>query len=384
MKKLTFKVSSPKVERNVNDLIKDINQIPCRFQLDIENGIVTFENVDDSLINTIVKLIDNYYTNFDISIDNSVENEYIEHIVNMLLKTASWALLDMNISERDIGNFIWTTIDEISMNYNNKNNIPFSIGDVVSCNYGTHLYGEISGTNVVAVVVNINITGMAYLVPITNRTYNLTSHSYLTFTVPNDIIYNTNYTVGGTVLLDKGKYVRPERLRKVIGKTSLEFFYKILHQLATTFDFTDIIVDAPTDRVTSESTTTKVVTKSTSKKINYSESALLEEFSSAFDKLDSKKKVEEQIDSFLTDIGMPTSERMIRQSFIIACNINKITYENVILELHNMYPKVSEDIIKANLKGNFKKWLEQYPELTKKCPLISFMAVLKVFAKIFT
>jgi hypothetical protein len=48
-----------------------------------------------------------------------------------------------------------------------------------------------------------------------------------------------------------------------------------------------------------------------------------------------------------------------------------------------MYPEVNEDIIKASLKENFKKWLKQYPELAKKCPKLSLMSVLKTFAKRF-
>ena len=88
------------------------------------------------------------------------------------------------------------------------------------------------------------------------------------------------------------------------------------------------------------------------------------------------KKIDEQVDAFLANIGMLTN----RQSFVIACDIDKITYENVILELHNM---LKEEIIKNALKNNFKKWLEHYPELAKKCPKLSLMSVLKAFAKRF-
>ena len=49
---------------------------------------------------------------------------------------------------------------------------------------------------------------------------------------------------------------------------------------------------------------------------------------------------------------------MVTQSFVVACDIKRINYENVILELHNMFTKVKEDIIKSILKENFKKWLD--------------------------
>lgn len=110
---------------------------------------------------------------------------------------------------------------------------------------------------------------------------------------------------------------------------------------------------------------------------------MLEAIGFAFDKLDASKPVGEQIESFLTDIGMTTTERMVTQSFIIACDIKKINYENVLLGLHEEFPKVKEEIIKNILKEAFKNWLEKYPTLAEKCPKISLMAVLKVFAKKF-
>lgn len=434
MKKLTFKVSTPK-EGSIIALIKEVNKFTCRIQIDVENGLVTVENVSDTMIDAVIELIDNYYTLLGVDIDNSVnsnvvapivetdaqspaepatipevevatrtigpqsednliieevefENEYVKQLINRLLRTAYWAMFKMNVSEREIGDFIWTSINEISMRYNRKNGIAFSVGDVVDCNYGTHLSGEINGNHVYAIVCNISSTGMAYLVPIIKIQENLTSHSYLTVTTPYDIIYDTRDYVGGTVLLDKGKYVRTERFHEVIGKTSAEFLTKVLNQLAITFDFTDTNAEGEPalegdKTVEDETTTPKVETKLASKKVSGVEDSLLETVGTAFDKLDSSKSVEEQLDSFLEDIGMPTNERMLKQSFVIACDIKKITYENVILELRNMYPKVTEDIIKASLKVNFKKWLEQYPELAEKCPKISLMVVLKAFAKKF-
>ncbi len=437
MKKLTFKVSNPK-EGSIIAFVKKVNKIACRLQLDIENGFVTAENVDDTMIETVIELVDNYYTLLGVDIDNNLENdvtvsiakettdvsvqaendsepkatakilepqseddliikkvefenEYVEQIINKFLRTAYWAMFKKNVPEKEIGGFIYTSMSEISMRYNNEDSIPFSVGDVVDCNYGIHLGGEINGDHVFAIVCNI-LDNMAYLVPITKMKENLKSHSYLMLTDPNGIVYDRDYT-GGTVLLDKGKYVRSKRVREVIGKTSPEFLAKVLHQLATTFDFTDANLtekqqeaeNATTENVfsekASESTATIVETKPTSKNSGNVESALLEVVGSAFDKLTPSKKVEEQIDSFLTDIGMSINERMVKQSFVIACDIKKITYENVILELHNVNPEVNEDIIKATLKENFKKWLEQYPELAKKCPKMSLMSVLKVFAK---
>ena len=474
MKKLTFKVSTPK-EGNISGLIKAINKIACQLKLDIENGFVVAENIDESTIDVVIDLINNYYTLLGIDIDNSVENdvnvanddekvavstpkesvstpktlepqseddliirkvefknEYIEQLINKLLRTISWAMFKNNATGNEISHFIFSTISEISMNYNNTACIPVSIGDVVDCNYGTHLPKEINGGHVAAIVCDISF-GMVYLVPITKQLDNLVSRFFIKFTVPNDIIYDEKDYVNGTVLLDKGRYLRPERLNQIIGKTTPEFFAKVLHQLSTTFDFTDRNAensskstnfetttaaeaitpevdettttettspkaDKPTIAETSnnveyqpavivsleeksEETISQVATVSTTQKGSNGEKALLESFGSAFDKLDSSKPIQEQIDSFIADIGIPANEKMLRQTFVIACDIKKITYENVIFELHKMYPTANEDILKASLKKSFKKWLEQYPELAEKCPKLSLMSVLKVFAK---
>ncbi len=487
MKKITFKVSTKK-EGSVVSLIKEVNKISCRIQIDLENGFVAVENVADTMIDSVIELIDQYYTISSVNIDNTsdestlvetsqsdtvvdepksevaveetaepenkptivgpqseddliiqkveFENEYVEDLINRFMRTAYWAMYRMNIPEKEIGEFIWTSINEISMRYNKKGCIEYSVGDIVDCNYGMHLAGEINGGHVSAIVCSIIAGGMAYLVPITKVRENLTSLSYLTFDAPEDVVYDNEYYTGGTALLDKGRFLRAERFHAVIGKTTPEFFTKLLKQLSTTFDFTgntvmndddteadsgndvvevaetedetavvetDVAVAEETVETTSEEdategndtesnpvdadnsdvTTTEPKPKKAIKKVGGEESALLNVIGNSLEKLDRTKTVEEQVETFLTDIGMETTERMVTQSFVIACDIKKINYENVILELHNMFPKVKEDIIKSILKENFKKWLDLHPELVESCPKISLMAVLKVFAKRF-
>jgi len=70
-------------------------------------------------------------------------------------------------------------------------------------------------------------------------------------------------------------------------------------------------------------------------------------------------------------------------------------WEKVLNELVQKYPNLDEidnvkkllldfkAAIKASLKEEFKNWLKKYPKLAEKCPKISLMAVLKVFAKRF-
>ncbi len=487
MKKITFKVTTKK-EGSVVSLIKRVNKISCRIQIDLENSFVAVENVDDTMIDSVIELIDQYYNILNVMIDNTsdestsvetshsvtivdepksedtveetaepenkptvvgpqseddliiqkveFENEYVENLINKFMRTAYWAMYRMNVPEKEIGEFILTSINEISMRYNKKGSIEYSVGDIVDCNYGIHLAGEINGGHVSAIVCSTTNGGMAYLVPITKIRENLTSLSYLTFDVPEDVVYKNDYYTGGTALLDKGRYLRAERFQEVIGKATPEFFAKVLDKLSTTFDFTGNIVmtdddiktdfdneivevaktedetavaetnvamdeetvkttceenategddteSKPVNADNSDVTTTEPKPKKAAKKVGSEESFLLDIIGESLKKLDPTKKVKEQVDNFLTDIGMTTSERIVTQSFVAACDIKRINYENVILELHNMYPKVKKEIIKSILKENFKKWLDLHPELVESCPKISLMAVLKVFAKRF-
>lgn len=462
--KITFKVSSQK-EGSVVSLIKEVNKISCRIYFDLENGYVTVENINDTMIDAVIELIDNYYTILGVDIDNTFEestknqvvpvievsttdttndtvdetvveevaeepakvviqkdptvlepqseddliikkvefeNELVENRINNFLKTAYWAMYNRRATEKDINEYILTCMSEISMRFSSKPIIEFSIGDIIDVNYGFHLPGEIMGAHVHGIVCHVLNKDMAYVVPITKAREDISSISYLYIEAPQDATYNNEHYKGGTALLDKGKYVRVERFNAVIGRTNPEFFEKLLYQLASAFDFTKCLTetvkddsDLPftmgeiADEVLDTSTVTEktadevVKTKTPTPKVGSEESALLEVIGFAFDKLDSSQKVEEQIESFLNDIGMTTTERMVTNSFIIACDIKKINYENVLLRLHELFPTDKEEIIKNILKEAFKNWLDKYPTLAEKCPKISLMAILKVFAKKF-
>ena len=507
MKRLTFEVRSPKdcsvvSLAKVASLIKEVNSISCRIRLDLENDFVVVENVNDTMIDTVIELVNSYYTILSVDIDNIFEvpvetqnlpiidegvegystecngdspqlaaevvensatedaeesvaseaveevavnqptilepqseddliikkvefqNEYIENLINKFLRTAYWAMFKMNIPENEIAGFIYTCMSEISMRYTNKECINFSVGDVVDCYYGHHLKGEINGVHVNSIVCNISASGMVYLVPITKMQTDITSDSYLIFNVPEDVIYSNKSYTGGTALLNKAKYVHAQRINEVVGVTTPDFFKKLLHQLASTFDFTDCL-DAPAEETTeisfintansasevdnslnaAEDTTNKVdasdsavedttdemaenhvetvEVQSPTPKIGAVEAALFEAIGSSLDKLDKSKPIEEQVESFMAEIGMPKTAKLVAQSFTVACDIKKINYENIISQLHSLNPNITEDIINASLKETFKSWLEQYPTLAEKCPKISITALLKVFAKKF-
>ena len=85
MKKMTFEVSSQKEER-VSSLIKEINKNSYRFwlQIDLENGLIVVENVDDTMIGSVIDLIGKYYNILNVTIDNtSKESTLVETSQNV-------------------------------------------------------------------------------------------------------------------------------------------------------------------------------------------------------------------------------------------------------------------------------------------------------------
>ncbi len=113
----------------------------------------------------------------------------------------------------------------------------------------------------------------------------------------------------------------------------------------------------------------------------------LKELAPAFEKIDRSKSTEEQIDSFIREIGIADegNEDIIKNAFVIALRSKKITYNNIIGELKKRYTHKNEVMIKKSLIGEFEKWLQKYPKLFEQSYTlrgkISFTSLLKLFAK---
>ena len=270
MKKLIFKVGSSK-DSSIVSLIKEINKISCKIFVDLENGKITVEKVNNEMLETVIGLVDGYFTILNVDIDNTFEeeteenatekatvlkpqsmddliikkvefeNEYVEERINTLLRTAYWALYTRHANEKDVGDYIYTCVSEISMRYSNKPVIEFDIGDIVDVNFGSGLPGEIYRNHVHAVVCDIRDEGLAYIVPITKNKTDLTSKSFISFDAPQDAIYYNEYFTGGTALADNARCLRTERFNCVVGKTRTDFFNKLLEMVPSAFDFTEHI-----------------------------------------------------------------------------------------------------------------------------------------------
>ena len=69
--KMKFRIGALK-QGSIIDIIKEISQISCRFLFDIENEFVTVENIDDTMVDSTIELIDKYYTILGVDIDNTI------------------------------------------------------------------------------------------------------------------------------------------------------------------------------------------------------------------------------------------------------------------------------------------------------------------------
>ena len=180
-------------------------------------------------------------------------------------------------------------------------------------------------------------------------------------------------------------------LLKEVNEISCRMSIDLKNGMIAVENIDDVMIDTVIECIHNYYTILKVSIDNLSKRasspiktIGSEERALLEMIGFAFDKLDASQKVEEQVEPFLANIGMTTDEKMIKQSFLIACDMEKINYENVMNGLHEIFPEVEVGHIKNILKETFKNWLKQYPTLAEKCPKISLMTILKVFAKKFS
>ena len=450
---LTLQVTK-KESTNMSSLVKQMCSLKCRINVDSLNGKISIVDMDDDNVESVIDAINEAFDIIGVDIDptvvipepeppvvteDSIEFEKLEfndaavrEQANKLLRTIYWAMYSCNAKSIDMCQYLRTTVVEIAMKYTPKELTEVSIGDVVDCNYGTHLKGEITGGHVHSIVCDIDNDGMVYVLPITKARLEGDETRFLPFSANLDVEYldNSKYT-GGTVLLKMGRYVHQQRFGEVVGHVLPEFFGKVLTALSTTVNFSSNITnygselaekfgdvendddmlsfgateenngtekssdketsESPLEASSSEETSENPVevsfdteAKDSSVKADGKVSAedyLTSIVSDALGSLDKTKSIEDSVDEFLDAICMSKDERIIRRSFIAACVVDNICYDSIINELHNDFPKMNEKIIKTTLKEEFKKWLAIHPDVKESYPKISIMALLKIFAK---
>ena len=99
MKKITFKVSSPK-DYSVQSLIKEVNKISCRIYIDLENGFIAVEEVNDTTIDSVIELINNYYAILSIEIDNTFDRDIGKQIESVIAENSADTIKDIGVSKQ--------------------------------------------------------------------------------------------------------------------------------------------------------------------------------------------------------------------------------------------------------------------------------------------
>ncbi len=400
MKKITFDISSFKND-NIRKFLKGISNISCKIQYDILNKVIVVEDVSDSEIDTVIDLIESSNNISSISINNIEESkeaahenattvadkttfsedniviekvecksEYIKQLVEKLLKTVYHVLYINKATEQEIGRHIITATTEIHMKYIGKDIVDVSVGDIVTCNYGINLSGEVSGSAINSIVLNVSESGLVYLLPLT--TYENTYKKYASMMLSKDDIVSNEMDKSKVyyALLNGGSYINPRRISNVCGKVTPNILSKIMYRLIQVYDFGGF---DSTKEV--EKKDEKVLLRSTEK-------SLYDTFKSDFEKIDVSKSREDNINIFLDSVFPDTKERnFLFDSFNVVSN--KLTYADLIVSLQQKYTSKSEREIKRILQNEFNSIItSKNPEILKDHPKISIITLIKLFNRV--
>ena len=259
MKKVTFEFNEEKFKSKAQ-LLKEMAAMSCKIQIEFDNRIIIVRNVKNNDIEAVIDVIDKYFNVSKASIEDDGEvekilpvqnnsqallNEEIRKLNNIaingvlseLIKNISWAMNVKMAPEKDVAQFIWAMINEVSMKYDsNREPIKFAVGDIVNCNYGKHLNGEISGNRILTVICHISYAGYAFGVPmietenVDKNDFRLEAQDLKESTCSKDFR-------GKKMLIAQGRYLNPLRFSYVGLQVKDIALEKILKEVAKIFNF---------------------------------------------------------------------------------------------------------------------------------------------------
>ncbi|MBQ7881882.1 MAG: hypothetical protein IJ312_04125 [Treponema sp.] len=456
---LSLKVHK-KENANFSSLLKQMCELNCRIDVDFNQGKITVINIETTSVENIIDAINECFefesinivpssttaptleipaeaTSYDVSQDSPQEretNSVVEEQLNNFSNQIHQLMYTEKVNARIVSQYIASTISEIQMRYVYREKVPFKVGDIVSCNYGCHWLQEISGNKVHALVCNINDQGMAFVIPITKKNKEKTDKKYLPFTKDQDVSYYSSQYNGGTLLLQMGRYLMPERFGDVVGVAKPDFFKEVLSILpaVTTFTHCDTCnvnepaeqavlevqseetvataqtseqfivdvqvaeqtVDIPvTEQTSVESQAEEVIEAETvvnetsaksdsmakPKKVTV-EKYLATLLADHLDALDKNNSVLENAEKFMDSVGLPRDEKVMLYALVSACQVKRIATDSIYLSVKDYIPNLSEKMIATSLATTFKKWLDNYPSVCETFSKVSPIPLLKVFA----
>ena len=163
----------------------------------------------------------------------TLDDENLFPSVQNVLKTLNWAM-DNGATSDQLVKYVNSLISEISMKYGKKivkDALHLQIGDVADINFCEHVFEEISGGHVAALVCDIITNeGLIFVLPIGKvRPDKVDQKNVIQI---NDAVTYYNGYYDGIVFLNKGRLVSIKRVNKIIGHISdKDFLKKLLKRL---------------------------------------------------------------------------------------------------------------------------------------------------------
>lgn len=409
MKKITFKVTLKSVSKTVA-FVKNLDNISCKCRMDVVSKTITVEDVLETDVDTVFTLVNDNFTIIEFDVDNmnssletkldkTVDNhgkaethqqyEYSSSSVTKSMRHLATCLQN-RLTQGEEPSYLTSRITSLENELNycsmTKSKVQVSVGDLVLVDFGFHLPGEICGSRVLCIVCDVQNNSMVYVVPVYKKDkYRYPMHWYMELSEA-DVNMNEGYRlIAQMAMLSMSRYVSARRINAVIGKVNSQKYTAILRRLIKTFNFTTTETEdglkTPITGV-GEKTSAALAEKQTSSKSN-AQQILSKICKEALNKLDTSKDKAEQITYFLNNIGIDASDKWILQSFEVALQVKKITYENIVSKLCELNPGANEAVVISSLKITFKNWIEKYPEAKEDCSRISLMSLIKVYVNVF-
>lgn len=387
MKKMIFEVKKNE-NFSLAALLENTNKLPCNMEHNFKDGIVEVEGATPELIDSISDMIDSNYTVDKLDILNMedpkvAENSYkinsdfsesdispfIIKKVNELIKLIQETSKNNPGIATEIEDVIESTKSLLTMRYKTTEILNAEIGDIVQCNFGDGLKGEIYGRYVTAVVVEKPFHNMVLVVPLCKD--NGTTYPG---SIPYTHLDGTEKTKR-VALYSKSRLFRIERINVIKGSVTPEYLNKIQEATAAFYSSSGKFVDSKSEKTTYSNT--KKSAKITKKALGKEEIALLQIIEQDLTKVNQNT----DINTFLKSIDFITTNethnKWIEAAFSSALEISKITLENIVQKVNESFPEAKSEEIKNTFREVFKNWLEQYSE--KRDFRISFTAILKLF-----
>lgn len=339
----------------------------------------------------------------------------VDSIVNSIVGVLAAAVYRGNADIVDTLRFLLGASLEISMQYNpipTASLIAFSVGDVVECKFGTHVDGEISGMHVHSIVCDIQDDGTAYLLPITKQILDGDGRKYLLMRAHQDVNYYDTKFTGGTVLLRMGKYVRPERIRIIVGKTTPDFFQHLLSIFHDSMDFScnlpskegtsssffndgnNTVEEQPLShaenansgvasavRPAPEGVSQDEVQKAHVKKVPF-EIYMRNLLEPVLDQInDPSFSIEDKVSFLISELKFEDRLAVVHDAFVLSCEVPRVTWPSILAALSKIHKTADKETLKEVINLSYEQWLSHHPEISESYNNTSIMTMFKIFSQ---